>query len=101
MLTLKILNAAPPSGDSLCYSCGNAVVIRGFRDAEVLVFCERFYPDQKIPFLVRECSTYTDRMLPSKHDMEEIAWPVGDRKIDRHPGFVQPSRPLEGDRETE
>ena len=95
MLTLKVQNATPPGRDSLCYSCTWAQVVRGFRDCELLVFCERQFPSHKIPFPVRECTNYFDQKTPSKQDMEEIAWEIGTKKIERHTGFVKPSRPTE------
>ena len=92
MLTLKMPNAAPPSGDSLCYSCGNAVVVKGFRDGDVLVYCERLYPAQRISFLVQECSAYCNKILLSKYEMEKLAWNIETQKINRQTGFIKPTR---------
>jgi len=67
-------------------------VAKGFRDGDVLVYCERLYPAQRIPFLVKDCSGYSNRMVPHRYDLEQMAWKIETKKIERHTGFVKPTR---------
>jgi hypothetical protein len=41
-----------------------------------------------VPFKVSECTDYCDKRIPSKQDMEEIAWIIRTKDINRPMGFA-------------
>ena len=51
--------------DSLCASCIWGTVRKGRRDGEVETFCRLVSPNGLVPFLVLECTDYTDRRVAS------------------------------------
>lgn len=53
-----------------------------------MFFCDRMYPETRVPFPVRECTLYADKRLANKKEMEEIAWFLTTRKSGRSVGFV-------------
>jgi hypothetical protein len=89
MLTVKVRDGTPPNRASLCHSCKWAHVIKGYRANEELVQCGALYPRMRVPFSVRECTEYYDRNHPTKKEMEQIAWILVTKRIERHLGFVK------------
>ncbi len=101
MLTLKIRDATPVSGTSLCYSCTWGHIVKGYRDCDEIVYCMRPYPDVRIPFPVRECSSYANKNTPSMDDMQKSAWILLTKRIERKLGFIRAEdfRRIHGDDE--
>jgi hypothetical protein len=89
MLTLKIKEADSANGASLCYSCNWGHVVRGYRDTDEIVQCMRPYLEIRIPFPVRECSSYKHKNSPSMEDMEKSAWILLTKRIERRLGFIK------------
>ena len=48
-----------------------------------------------IPFKVRTCTDYSDKRVPSKSDMEEIAWIIRTKDVNRRVGFATEDSPEE------
>jgi hypothetical protein len=92
MVTIRVKGGTPERVQSLCGTCSNGHIIRGFSVAEEEAFCRTFYIEREIHFPVRECTFYEDRRLASKRDMEEIAWFLTTRKAGRSVGFVSAAR---------
>jgi hypothetical protein len=88
MLSVNIKNGTPLHGDSLCDSCYWAHIMRGYRESELVVTCQRLDPNGRVPFPVRECTEYRNKNHPTRYDMEQIAWILLTKKIDRKVGFV-------------
>jgi len=40
-----------------------------------------------VPFKVRYCTDYSDKRIPSKRDMEDIAWIIRTKDVNRRVGF--------------
>src|SRR5579864_4680308 len=74
----KVHGGTPQSKQSLCLSCRWGLVIRGVNFQEI-VACQLPRPTLLIKFPVVECSNYDDKRVPSKWDMEQIAWQVHSR----------------------
>ena len=53
----------------------------------------------QVRFLISQCSSYDDKRLPSKWDMEKIAWILLTKKAGRTIGFVTAKqfREIEGE----
>ena len=76
-------------GKNLCLSCRNATVLRGYTEKDQIIKC--CYLDQGyLKFNVLECSEYSDKTKPSRHDMYQIAWPLVTNKAKNSIGFISP-----------
>jgi hypothetical protein len=64
-----------------------------------MIHCRWLAHDPLIPFPVSQCSSYDDKRIPSKLDMEKIAWVLMTKKPGRTIGFVTAKqfREIEGD----
>lgn len=84
----KLITLAKPSdGESLCRTCYWAHAQRGFRESEDLIFCA-FGPElRKLPFPVRDCTDYLNRVLPTRRQMEEIALIIPNEPARKRVGF--------------
>ncbi len=87
MTVLKIKGGTPAGAESRCDTCWWAHIQYGYKESEKLVFCT-YGLFRKVPFAVAECSDYGDRRIPSRRDMEEIAWILRSSKAGKTAGFV-------------
>ena len=46
-----------------------------------------------MPFKVSYCTDYNDKRVPSKADMEEIAWIIRTKDVNRQVGFANDAEP--------
>jgi hypothetical protein len=72
--TVRIQGAPPQDGESLCQTCRYAHIQRGFRESEETVFCG--YNDavlRPIRFKVAACTDYTNRTVPNRWELEQMA----------------------------
>jgi hypothetical protein len=77
----------PRSSDSLCDSCYWAHIQKGYAESEEVVLCAFLRPARLVPFKVRHCTDYSDKRIPSRRDMEDIAWIIRTKDVNRHVGF--------------
>jgi len=96
-----VKNGTPLSGPSLCETCVNAHIARGYRDSDELVIFRFTYPEHRVRFRVRHCSDYTEIKRQSLERMEKIAWTVMAKGTRRRTGFVRPGAADEGAGEIE
>jgi len=99
MVTVRVKGGAPEEGASLCVSCRWGIVRSGFSASETETFCRMVGHSPRVPFKVRECSSYDDRRVPSLYHMEKIGWVLLTKSAGRTIGFVTSAkfRELEGD----
>ena len=45
-------------------------------------------PARMVPFKVSQCTDYTDKRIPSRRDMEEIAWIIPTKRVNGSMGFA-------------
>jgi len=74
--------------ESLCNSCIWAHIQRGFRESEEVVLCNYGPNMRQVPFAVAECTDYNDKRIPSRKDMEDIAWILRSKDAGKTAGFV-------------
>jgi hypothetical protein len=86
-MSVYVKNGTPLDGASLCDSCLSAHIERGYGESETLVFCQATYPEHRVHFRVRECSSYTEKQKQTLYEMKKIAW-ILDQRPDRKVGFV-------------
>jgi|SRR5208282_586658 len=83
----KLITITRPSdGESLCRTCYWAHAQGGFRESEEIVFCA-FGPLRKVPFRVRDCTDYLNRILPTRAQMEKIALIIPNEPARKSAGF--------------
>jgi hypothetical protein len=92
MGNIKIKGGTPRHGDTLCRSCSNAQITKGFSASQEVFFCEQIYPTRPLPFAVSECTMYLDKQLDTVDGMEKIAWFLTTRKTGRSVGFVSAAK---------
>ena len=60
-MSVYVKNGTPLHAESLCESCANSHIERGYRESETLVFCQATNPEHRVKFRVRECSSHTEK----------------------------------------
>jgi hypothetical protein len=88
-MSIVIRNGKPQGSESLCNSCYWAHIQRGFAESEEIILCAFLRPARLVPFKVSQCTDYNDKRVPSKSDMEEIAWIIRTKDVNRHVGFTK------------
>ena len=91
MTVFRIRSGTPQGSESLCNSCYWAHIQRGFAESEEVVLCAFLRHARPVPFKVSQCTDYYDKRVPSRRDMEEIAWIIRTKDINRSVGFAQNS----------
>jgi hypothetical protein len=89
--TIKVQGAPPQDGESLCRTCRYAHIQRGFRESEETVFCG--YNDavlRPLRFRVAICTDYTNRTLPARWQLEEMALLINVEPARKKAGFRGP-----------
>ena len=89
MVSIKVLNGTPESGETLCRSCRYVHRQQGYRYSEEVIHCDYSSPMRRILFNVRACTEYADRNHPTRYDMEKVAW-VLEIKGGKPIGFTPP-----------
>jgi hypothetical protein len=99
MVTVKIKDGTPEGAQSLCVTCRWAHIVKGFSASQETIRCRWLSNDPLVKFPVSQCNSYDDRRLPTKCDMEKIAWILLTKKAGRTIGFVTAKqfREIEGD----
>lgn len=99
MSAIRIERGAPRTSESLCDSCYWAHIQRGYAESEEIVLCAFLRPARVVPFKVKQCTDYNDKRIPSKQEMEDIAWIIRTKGVNRSFGFStaseQPENPDE------
>lgn len=88
-MSVIIRGGKPQVSESLCNSCYWAHIQRGFAESEEIILCAFLRPVRLVPFKVSQCTDYNDKRVPSKSDMEEIAWIIRTKDINRQVGFTK------------
>jgi hypothetical protein len=86
-MSIVIRNGRPQVSESLCNSCYWSHIQRGFAGSEVVILCAFLRPARLVSFKVSQCTDYNDKRVPSKTDMEEIAWIIRTKDVNRQVGF--------------
>ncbi|HSY92007.1 MAG TPA: hypothetical protein VK812_11590 [Candidatus Binatus sp.] len=100
-MSIVIRNGKPQISESLCNSCYWAHIQRGFAESEEIILCAFLRPARLVPFKVSMCTDYNDKRVPSKADMEEIAWIIRTKDVNRPVGFTQKETDDESEKEDE
>src|SRR5258708_37759057 len=87
MQTIVMKKAALHDEESLCRACYWAHIQKGFRESEETVFCcfSRF---RAVPFKVADCTDFSNKNLPTREQMENIALIIPTRPARKRAGFT-------------
>ena len=96
-MSVNVKNGTPFNGASLCDTCTNAHVVKGYRASDEVVACRATYPPYRVSFSVHECSSYVSKVVNTLYQMERIAWTLAPRGSKRQAGFVAPGEVNEGE----
>ncbi len=83
-----VKSGTPVTAESLCKTCSNALIRKGFAESEEQTICLANYevPDL-IRFRIAECTHYNNKTQASLYDMKKIAWVLVDGS-GKQAGFV-------------
>jgi hypothetical protein len=87
MQTIVMKKTALRDEKSLCHACYWAHIQKGFRESEEAVFCcfSRF---RAVPFKVADCTDFSNKNVPTRQQMEDIALIIPTRPARKTGGFV-------------
>jgi hypothetical protein len=90
---IHVKNGTPIGTCSVCETCKNAHIMRGYRETEVIVYCMYAF-DQPIPvpFKVRECTNHDDKNRPTWEQMKDLALPIMETTTSKRAGFGLPAK---------
>ena len=87
--TISVRNGTPVGGASLCRTCKHAHIQLGYADSEMEVRCGyNFENPRLVPFIVRECTDFTDKLMPAVWEMEKIAIIIDVSRFNLNAGFA-------------
>lgn len=101
---LNVKNGTPVGNEHLCRRCSWGQFITGYRESDLLVICTNANPNMKVPFVVFDCSEFSDRNRPNWEQMEKLALAVQPTRVStRVAGFsaVTKVRPIRREDEDE
>jgi hypothetical protein len=87
MQTIVMKKAALSDEASLCRACYWAHIQKGFRESEEAVFCcfSKFRP---VPFKVADCTDFSNKNVPTREQMENIALIIPTKPARKRTGFT-------------
>lgn len=88
MNTIVMKKAALRDEKSLCHACYWAHIQKGFRESEEAVFCcfSRF---RAVPFKIADCTDFSNKNVPTRQQMEDIALIIPTKPARRAGGFAR------------
>lgn len=86
-MAVYVKNGTPVETQTKCASCSSSHIVRGYRESEEMVFCNFACELVRIPFKVRECSSYQDKSKPDWEQMEKLAIDIQPVSFAKPAGF--------------
>ena len=69
-------NLSAPTGVSLCETCAHGRLIKGHAHRQQIVICTRYFDPVVVPFPVKECSDYAQKLEFSLARVKELTWEI-------------------------
>jgi hypothetical protein len=85
--------------EHLCKSCCHGQVTTGYRESDVLVICALSTPSFRLPFVVHECTVFSDKHKPDWEQMEKLAIQIQPVRVSKKtrgfhaPEVLRPEKP--------
>jgi len=86
MQTIVMKKAALRDEESLCRACYWAHIQKGFRESEEAIFC-CFSRLRAVPFKVADCTDFSNKTVPTREQMENIALIIPTKRARKRTGF--------------
>jgi hypothetical protein len=86
--TLKLHGVTLVEGESLCRTCRHAHIQRGFRQNEEAIFCG-YDGMRAVRFKVAECTDFLGKTVPTRYEMDQMAYLINVEPARRRSGFVK------------
>ena len=87
--TLKVKGGTLVEGESLCRTCRHAHIQRGYRQNEEATFCG-YEGLLAVKFKIAECTDFLDKTVPTRHEMNQMAYLINIEPNRKRSGFVKP-----------
>jgi hypothetical protein len=87
MNTIVMKKVALNHERSLCHACYWAHIQKGFRESEEAVHC-CFSRLRAVPFKVADCTDFSNKTVPTREQMEDIALIIRPRPTRKPSGFA-------------
>lgn len=87
MNTIVMKKAALSDDQSLCKACYWAHIQKGFRESEEAVYC-CFSKFRTVPFKVADCTDFSNKNVPTREQMENIALIIPTKPARKPSGFA-------------
>jgi hypothetical protein len=84
---IKVQGGTLVEGESLCRTCRFAHIQRGFRQSEEVVFCG-YETMRVVRFKIAECTDYLDKTVPTRYEMDQMAYLINVEPARKRSGFV-------------
>ena len=99
MSKLRVKNGTPVGNTPLCKNCSWGQFITGYRESDLLAICTCTSPNIVLPFIVYECSGFSDKHRPNYEQMKKLAIDFQPLRISKTAGFriAEPLRPVKDD----
>jgi len=92
-VNFKVIDGTAREGENLCATCRNAHIYKGARESSETVICGApGVEPTRMLFPILSCNKYDDKRMPSRWDMEEIAWTLRTNKLGKAIGFTSPHK---------
>jgi hypothetical protein len=98
MQTIVMKKAALRDEESLCRACYWAHIQKGFRESEEAVYC-CFSRVRAVPFKVADCTDFSNKNVPTREQMENIALIIPTKAARKRSGFAGTAFSGEGEPE--
>jgi hypothetical protein len=85
--TLKVHGGTLVEGESLCRTCRHAHIQRGFRQNEEVIYCG-YNTMRIVKFKIAECTDYLDKTVPTRYEMDQMAYLINVEPTRKRSGFV-------------
>lgn len=83
MTVISIKSGTPAGSAHLCKQCTWGQFVIGYRESDLFVICMRPDPSFTVPFVVYECSEFSDKHKPSWEQMTKLAIEVAPSRVSR------------------
>ena len=83
MAKLNVKNGTPLGNTPLCRNCTWGQIMTGYRESEIMVICTNTSPNMRVPFVIHECTEFSDKHRPDWQQMEKLAIEVAPVRISK------------------
>jgi hypothetical protein len=91
---LNVKNGTPVGNAHLCRICSWGQIMTGYRESDLLAICTNTSPNMVVPFVMLECSGFSDKHKPDWQQMEKLAIDIQPVRVSRKTAGFSTSVPV-------